>query len=95
MEKTKNYSPAITQMAGDSLVLGSKKIYVRLAKPTLTESFSAHRPFLEGMGSVINISGKYRVFDKYLHGSEELDMRHDWGMVGLSIREAMNNFKRK
>ena len=35
------------------------------------------------------------MFDKYLQGSAELDMRHDWGMVGLSIKEAMNGLKKK
>lgn len=93
MQKTKNYSLANTKMGGISL--GSRKTSVRLARSFQIESYFTHRPFLEGMGSVINISGKYRVFDKYLYGSAELDMRHDWGMVGLSIREAMNNFKRK
>lgn len=94
MQKAKINSPATTKVAGGSLVFGSKKVYIHLTRPSFVGVYHVHRPFLDGMSSVINISGKDGVFDKYLQGNAILDMRHDWDMVGFSIREAMENIKK-
>lgn len=50
-------------------------------------------PFLEGMGSVINISGKHNAYNRFVRGNAVSDMRKDWEMVGLSISEAMNDYQ--
>ncbi len=52
-----------------------------------------NRPFLEGMGSVMNISGKHNAYKKFVSGNVVSDTRRDWEMVGLSIREAINDYQ--
>lgn len=93
MPKVNIYTPATIKVVGNSLVSGSGNIYVRLAHTPVADVRPVSRPFLEGMGSIINLSGKYRVFDKYTRGSAVLDMRHDWEIVGSYLREAMDDFK--
>ena len=51
------------------------------------------RPFWEGVGSIINISGKHNAFRRFTKGNAISDMEQDWRMVGISVRESMNSFK--
>lgn len=56
--------------------------------------YRARRPFLEGMGSVVNISGRPNAYKRFTKGDVISDMRDDWEAVGLSISDAMNDYQR-
>ena len=45
------------------------------------------------MGRVMNISGKHNAYKKFVSGNVVSDTRRDWEMVGLSIREAINDYQ--
>lgn len=51
-------------------------------------------PFWEGVGSILNVGGKHNAFRKYTKGNIISDMEEDWRMVGVSVRESMNSFKK-
>ena len=46
-------------------------------------------PFLQGVGSLGNISGGYVRFSHYMRGNYIHDMRSDWQRVGDQLRESM------
>ena len=64
---------------------------------TRTDFLLPRNNFLVGMGSVLNIAGKY--FDyKYSRTGLEADakaLRSDWEMVGNDLRDAKQGFEKK
>ena len=55
----------------------------------------AESSFLIGMGSVLNLAGNYYEFAGSTN-SWEADakaLRHDWGMVGVDLKEAAKKVK--
>lgn len=61
--------------------------------PKFTGIRYKRRPFVTGMGSIVNLSGDSQVFSRYLRTHDAFAIRNDWQMVGIYIRESFNNWK--
>ncbi|MEZ5006960.1 MAG: hypothetical protein R2753_02280 [Chitinophagales bacterium] len=60
-----------------------------------TDYLFSKSSFLDGLGSIFNISGNYYNFN-YSKTEEEADskaIKNDWGVVGDDIREAQNKLR--
>lgn len=51
------------------------------------------RPFVSGLGSIVNLGGDSRVFKRYMANSDVSSIENDWQMVGSYIRESFNGLK--
>lgn len=65
---------------------------MRGKRKTLFTVKKATRSFLEGFGSVLDISGGSHVTDPYFLSSDTDRLRGDWERIGKDLRAAMNNY---
>lgn len=60
------------------------------------DSFNLEKPFLSGLGSVINVAGNYYHFKKYLSNNDDFRaITSDWKKVGVYLMEALSFYKEK
>lgn len=89
---------AITKK-NDTYIISEKnsrrKIYRVTDVPTYN-NFNLKKPFLSGVGSVINVAGNYYSFDKYLSANNDCNaILSDWKKVGDYFLEAFSIYKGK
>ncbi len=70
-----------------------KRIF-RVKEQSVIRSFNLDKSFLSGVGSIMNIPGNYRSYQKYLSSNDDNSaIENDWRQVGEAMWEAISFFK--
>lgn len=72
------------------------KVLYHIVDVPVYDAFDLEKPFLSGVGSVINVAGNYYSLKKYLSKNNDYDaMMSDWKKVGAYFMEALSLYKEK
>lgn len=72
-----------------------KRLY-NIMDVSVYDNFNLDKPLLSGLGSMMNVSGNYYSFKKYLSNNDDYHaMVSDWKRIGIYFIEALSLFKGK